>query len=117
VPLRVIVEAFGAKITNDAATKETVIIGERALTTGGGSSIDSDSGKTKVGDSYGSWSMNYPVGLVQVAQSDSGDFVRWADAKEAAQVLVITEPAEDGDLSTDELREKVMSYFDESEFA
>ncbi len=116
VPLRIIVEAFGAKITTDAATKETVIVGQRAASSGGETSIDSDSGKTKVGDSYGNWSMNYPVGLIQVEQSDSGNFVRWADAKEDAQVLVITEVVEDGDLSTDELREKIKSYFDESEF-
>ncbi|MGO4369846.1 stalk domain-containing protein [Paenibacillus sp. MCAF20] len=83
VPLRVIVEAFGAKISIDKKTSEVTIKGVRAQSTGGGSTtIDSDYGKTKVGDSYQGWSLNYPAALVQVEQSDSGDYVRWADAKE-----------------------------------
>lgn len=118
VPLRVIAEAFGAKITADNATKETVIIGERAQSSGtGGTSIDSDFGKTKVGDSYIGWSMNYPAGLVQVDQSDSGDYVRWADAKEAAQVIVITEQVGESELTSEEQREMMYTYFEGDEYA
>lgn len=118
VPLRVIVEAFGAKITSDNTTKETVIIGVRAQSSGtGGTSIDTDFGKTKVGDSYNGWSMNYPAGLVQVEQSDSGDFVRWADAKEDAQVIVITEHVGESELTSEEQRDMLQGYFEGDEYA
>ncbi|MDQ8733991.1 stalk domain-containing protein [Paenibacillus sp. LHD-38] len=120
VPLRVIVEAFGAKITADSATKETVIIGVRAQSAGtGGTSIDSDYGKTKVGDSYYGWSLNYPAGLVQVLQSDNGDYVKWADtadeSKVAAQVNVITEHVGNDTLTSEEQRDVLYNYYDEDE--
>jgi uncharacterized Zn-binding protein involved in type VI secretion len=120
VPLRVIVEAFGAKISNDAATKETVINGVRAQSSGtGGTSIDSDYGKTKVGDSYYGWTLNYPAGLVQVAQSDSGDYISWADtadaSKVAAQVNVFTELVGDDELTVEEQRDLLYSYYDGDE--
>ncbi|WP_171056259.1 copper amine oxidase N-terminal domain-containing protein [Paenibacillus sinopodophylli] len=120
VPLRVIVEAFGAKISVDSATKETVIIGVRAQTSGqGGTSIDSDYGKTKVGDSYYGWTLNYPAGLVQVIQSDNGDFVKWADtadtSKVAAQVNVIIENVGDDKLTSEEQRDVLYAYYDEDE--
>lgn len=117
VPLRVIVEAFGAKISVDGKKNEITIKGERAQTAGGGgTSIDSDYGKTKVGDSYHGWSLNYPAALVQVDQSDSGDYIRWADAKEDAQVIIMTEPM-DNEMTSSELREEMSYYFDYDEFA
>ncbi|MGO4542366.1 stalk domain-containing protein [Paenibacillus sp. 2TAB19] len=117
VPLRVIVEAFGAKISIDKKTSEVTIKGVRAQSTGGGSTtIDSDYGKTKVGDSYQGWSLNYPAALVQVEQSDSGDYVRWADAKEDAQVIILTEPMEN-ELSSSEQREELFLYFDTDEYS
>ncbi|MDQ0062086.1 hypothetical protein J2T14_004283 [Paenibacillus harenae] len=117
VPLRVIVEAFGAKITIDQKTSEVTIKGERAQSTGGGStSIDSDYGKTKVGDSYQDWSLNYPAALVQVDQSDNGSFVRWADAKEDAQVIIMTESIGD-ELTSSELREELSLYYDYDEYS
>lgn len=120
VPLRIIVEAFGAKITADSVTKETVIIGDRAQSSGtGGTSIDTDYGKTKVGDSYQKWTLNYPAGLVQVEQSDNGDYVRWADtadtAKVAAQVNVITEPVGEDKLTIEEQRDILYGYYYQDE--
>lgn len=117
VPLRVIVEAFGAKISIDKKTSEVTIKGERAQSTGGGStSIDSDYGKTKVGDSYQGWSLNYPAALVQVNQSDNGSFVRWADAKEDAQVIIMTDSIGD-ELTSSELREELSLYYDYDEYS
>ena len=49
--------------------------------TDGGSSLDADSGKTKIGDSHFGWSMKYPAGLVKRQQSDDGDSVSFVDAK------------------------------------
>ncbi|OBZ09906.1 stalk domain-containing protein [Bacillus sp. FJAT-26390] len=120
VPLRVIVEAFGAKITADSATKETVIVGVHAQSSGdGGTSIDSDFGKTKVGDSYYGWSLKYPAGLVQVYQSDNGDAVKWADtadaSKVAAQVNVFTESVGEDELTSEEKRDLIFSYYEEDE--
>ncbi|MDR6552572.1 S1C family serine protease [Paenibacillus qinlingensis] len=46
-----------------------------------GSSLDADSGKTKIGDSHFGWSMKYPAGLVKRQQSDDGDSISFVDAK------------------------------------
>ncbi|MFC4776055.1 stalk domain-containing protein [Paenibacillus sp. GCM10023252] len=105
VPARVIVEAFGATIAQDKTTKVITITGVRAEGTGT-VTIDSDAGKTKVGDSHQGWSMKYPAGLIQVNQSSNGDFVMWADAKEAAMVFVSSYPV-DNELTRDEKRELI----------
>jgi hypothetical protein len=117
VPLRIIVEAFGATISIDKKTSEVTIKGVRAQTTGGGStSIDSEYGKTKVGDSYHNWSLNYPAALVQVDQSDSGDYIKWADAKEDAQVMIMTDSIEN-ELTSSEVREELSLYYDYDEYS
>lgn len=115
VPVRVIVEAFGAKIGKDTKTKETVITGTRASGAAGSETgIDSDYGKTKVGDSYLGWSMNYPAGLIQTNQSDDGSFVIWADAKQASSVIVTTEQVTD-QLTTEELRDELYEWLGSDE--
>ncbi|MFF2092659.1 copper amine oxidase N-terminal domain-containing protein [Paenibacillus sp. NPDC058174] len=114
VPVRVIVEAFGATIGKDSATKETVIKGSRANSAGGGSSINTDYGKTKVGDSYLGWSMNYPPGLALANQSDDGSLVFWADAKSSSSVVVAT-IKNIGELASEEVRQEIQKWFGSDE--
>ncbi|GGG84809.1 copper amine oxidase N-terminal domain-containing protein [Paenibacillus radicis (ex Gao et al. 2016)] len=113
VPVRVIVEAFGATIGKDSATKEIVIKGNRANSAGGGSSIDTDYGKTKVGDSYLGWSMNYPPGLALANQSDDGAIVFWADAKSSHVVVATIKNV--GELTSEEVRKEIQAWFDSDE--
>lgn len=110
VPVRVIVEAFGAKIGKDKKTNEIVITGALAQSgnsnSGGSTNIDPDYGKTKVGDSYLGWTMNYPPGLVLANQSDDGTFVIWGNTTSQSSVIVSTEKVTDV-LSSNEIRDKI----------
>lgn len=83
VPLTILAKSFGATQATDAATKEIVIQAVSASSGSGnsGSGIDSDSGKSQIGDSYYKWSMNYPTGLVQQKQWSDGDWITFSDVK------------------------------------
>ncbi|XEC95427.1 stalk domain-containing protein [Paenibacillus tarimensis] len=118
VPLRVISQAFGAKLNISAQTKEITIEGTNAEQTPVGKvteQINPDEGKTKVGDSYYGWTMKYPAGLAMVSQSDSGDWVRWADATEDAMVIV-TLRDEPNELTREELRGKIEELYESNEY-
>ncbi|WP_336787339.1 copper amine oxidase N-terminal domain-containing protein [Paenibacillus sp. MMO-177] len=111
VPVRVIVEAFGAKIGKDKKTSEIVITGTIAQSgtsnSGGGSTnLDPDYGKTKFGDSYYGWTMNYPPGLVLVQQSDDGTYAEWGSTTSKSSVIVSTEHSADA-LTSSEIRDKI----------
>ncbi|WP_127498039.1 copper amine oxidase N-terminal domain-containing protein [Paenibacillus glycanilyticus] len=111
VPVRVIVETFGAKIGKDKKTGEIVITGTIAQSgtsnSGGGSTnLDPDYGKTKFGDSYYGWTMNYPPGLVLVQQSDDGTYAEWGSTTSKSSVIVSTEHSADV-LTTNEIRDKI----------
>ncbi|MCM3628141.1 copper amine oxidase N-terminal domain-containing protein [Paenibacillus glycanilyticus] len=111
VPVRVIVETFGAKIGKDKKTNEIVITGTLAQSgssnSGGGSNgLDPDYGKTKFGDSYLGWTMNYPPGLALVAQSDDGTYAEWGSTTSKSSVIVSTEHVSDV-LTSNEIRDKI----------
>ncbi|SFF25430.1 Copper amine oxidase N-terminal domain-containing protein [Paenibacillus catalpae] len=111
VPVRVIVETFGAKIGKDKKTNEIVITGTLAQSgssnSGGGlPNLDPDYGKTKFGDSYLGWTMNYPPGLALVQQSDDGTFAMWGSTTSESTVIVSTEHVSDV-LTSNEIRDKI----------
>ncbi|GLX70920.1 copper amine oxidase N-terminal domain-containing protein [Paenibacillus glycanilyticus] len=120
VPVRVIVEAFGAKIGKDKKTNEIVITGTLAQSgstnTGGGSTnLDPDYGKTKFGDSYLGWTMNYPPGLALVQQTDDGTFAMWGSTTSDSSVIVSTEHVGD-QLTSNEIRDKMtVNWFGDDE--
>ena len=66
VPLRFVAEVIGADIVQGSGgtlvVRLTAPLPEKGPSEHGG--IDSDVGKTKIGNSYYQWSMNYPSGLV-----------------------------------------------------
>jgi serine protease Do len=54
----------------------------------GSSNLDTDQGKTRIGDSHFGWSMKYPSGLVKAQQSADGNAVTFADAKGQFYLMV-----------------------------
>jgi hypothetical protein len=117
VPLKILVNAFGAQLSSDATTKELIIRGTVASSGSSedkGTSIDPDSGKSQIGDSYYKWSMNYPTGLVQDYQSEKGDWISFKDVKGDYYLAVSVEEAEEP-LDTDDKRDLLSGYSDEDE--
>lgn len=114
VPLRA-AELLGAKVAFTASTKEIVIKGPRAAAAGGGKGgIDSDAGKSKIGDSYFQWSMNYPTGLAQTYQSTDGSALEFGDVKKEYYLGIFVTAAFDK-LSPIEVRDKILSYYYDTE--
>ncbi|WP_239615923.1 stalk domain-containing protein [Cohnella mopanensis] len=118
VPLTVIAKSFEANQSKDASTKEIVIAlkagSNTSGTTNGEASIDSDAGKSKIGDSHYGWSMNYPTGLVQTSQSQDGDSLVFRDVKKEYYLGVFVEEAKN-ELTADEKRGSIYPYFSETE--
>lgn len=104
VPVRVI-EAFGAKVTFTPATKEIKIAAQAfsASPSDGTGGIDTDAGKSMIGDSFFQWSMNYPTGLVQTYQSQTGDQLTFEDVKQDFYLEIDTTKAEDPMDAADQL--------------
>ncbi|CAG7643645.1 hypothetical protein PAESOLCIP111_04517 [Paenibacillus solanacearum] len=80
VPLRFIAEAFGAKVTFDEQTASVSITGAQSAASSDLAGIDSDLGKTHIGNSFHGWSMKYPAGLIKDFQSFTEDYVSFEDA-------------------------------------
>ncbi|SDX29416.1 stalk domain-containing protein [Paenibacillus sp. CF384] len=117
VPLRVIVSAFGATLS--LSGNQITINGVKANGSAAGSNtggINSDAGKTKVGDSYYGWTMNYPSDLALSYQSDNGSATQWASAQEDRRVSVFVEDVDQA-YTREELRDYIIGYFSEGEFA
>lgn len=109
VPLRAL-ELLGAKITYTASTKEIVIKATPAAAAGGSKgNIDTDAGKSKIGDSYFQWSMSYPTGLAQNYQSGTGDFISFQDVKKDYYLAVSVEEAEDP-LDAQDQKDRLQDY-------
>lgn len=116
VPLRFIVQAFGATVTPNGGA--ITIVGKKAGVEAASESSDTinpDAGKTKVGDSYFGWSMNYPSGLTLVDQSDNGDVALWHDVNEKPGLIVFVDEVS-GELSREEMARHVEGYYAEDEF-
>ncbi|MFC5469780.1 copper amine oxidase N-terminal domain-containing protein [Cohnella suwonensis] len=115
VPLASVVKAFGATISKDAKTNEYIIAGIVAGTASAGNSgIDSDSGKSMIGDSFHKWSMNYPTGLVQNGDASSdGSWVSFGDVKGDYYLAIAIEEM-DEPMDSDEIRDYLTeNYLDE----
>jgi Copper amine oxidase N-terminal domain. len=115
VPLAILAKSFGATLAKDAATQELVLKFVPDANKGeGGNSIDADAGKSKIGDSYYGWSMNYPTGLTMTNQTQDGDFVVFEDVKKEYYLAVSVEE-EKQELTMEEKRDEMYGYFDEGE--
>lgn len=99
VPLRVVTDTLGATLRVEA-DKTIVVTGSADQTAGdrGGSNpggINSDAGKTMIGDSYNGWSMRYPTGLVKRYQSENDGYITFTDEKGTYLLAVYVEPQSD----------------------
>jgi hypothetical protein len=114
VPLAIIVKSLGAKLTKDPATKEFVITGTISSSDNTGPGIDSDSGKSLIGDSYYKWSMNYPTGLVQDKQWSDGSWISFGDVKGDYYLAISIDEAEDI-LDSNDKRDLLMEFMNDDE--
>ncbi|TXK76083.1 copper amine oxidase N-terminal domain-containing protein [Paenibacillus sp. N3.4] len=102
VPLRFIAEKFGAKVGYDESTSSITITGNQSASTGSGD-IDSDLGKTHIGNSFYGWSMKYPSGLVKGYESFQEDYVSFDDANGEFKISVSVESDMSENMSEDAL--------------
>lgn len=109
-------ELLGAFVTYDPVTQQVTIRTDQPGTgTGGGhvATIDSDAGKSWIGDSHYEWTMNYPTGLVQDYESESGDEIIFRDLKNEYYLgIFISEETEM--LTPEERRDRLLSEFADS---
>ncbi|AFH63829.1 hypothetical protein B2K_24600 [Paenibacillus mucilaginosus K02] len=102
VPLRFIAEKFGAKVSYDEVTKKITILGTASVSAAG-NEIDTDLGKTQIGNSYYGWSMKYPAGLIREYQSFQEDLVGFEDADGEFYFSVLAELDATENMSEDAL--------------
>lgn len=89
VPLTLLTQVMGLQVIVDAKTKDVSIVGSKQEEiAAAGVSLDSDLGKTMIGDSYYGWSMKYPTGLVKDSQSFQGDYISFSDAKSTYEMYI-----------------------------
>ncbi len=113
VPLRFIVEYFGAKIAFESLTAPMRITGNRWDAAGAeGSGIDSDAGKTRIGDGYYQWTMNYPSGLITSYHSFLEDNYEFQDANGEYWIWVEVESDQDEPINSDRLLQNAADMID-----
>ncbi|RKP47204.1 hypothetical protein D7Z26_23110 [Cohnella endophytica] len=117
VPLAIVAKTFGAAQSTDANTKEIVLSGitpASASSGNAGSGIDTDMGKSLMGDSYYKWTMNYPTGLIQDKQWSDGSWLSFSDVKGDYYLAISVEKPSEV-LSSSDIRENLMDYLDDGE--
>lgn len=102
VPLRFISEKFGAAVSFDDATSSISITGKQSGSTET-TNIDTDLGKTHIGNSFFGWSMKYPSGLVHSYQSFEEDYVAFEDADGEFDLDIYVDTDQIENLSPDRL--------------
>jgi S1-C subfamily serine protease len=97
----------GSTVTREVLLAEAEESGQSAWDkSSDGASIDSDRGKTLIGDSHYGWSMKYPAGLIESRQSDDGSNVIFTDAKSEFGISISVEEHQSKDLSAVSLLRK-----------
>lgn len=122
LPVRLL-EAFGGEIAYDPVSREIAVAIDVADGAGsGGFAIDSDAGKTGIGDSHYHWTMSYPSGLIQEYQSDSGDSLIFRDLKKEFYLGIFVEPEPEPNpelglepLTAEDRRERLYEYVEGDE--
>lgn len=116
VPLTLLTQGMGLQLVIDAKTGGVSITGTKQasdtpVTSG---SLDSDLGKTTIGDSYYGWKINYPTGLIKNYQSFQGDYVSFSDAKDAYYLDVYVEKDQPENLSGNGLLSRLTDMTEDS---
>ncbi|WP_240040970.1 S1C family serine protease [Paenibacillus ginsengarvi] len=97
--VQITLKSGGQTVTRKVVLGEEEGSGEGWVKTSDGSYIDSDRGKTRIGDSHFGWSLKYPAGLIKARQSDEGNTVLFADSKSEFALSVSVEERMSEDLS------------------
>jgi len=109
VPLRFVAGVIGADISSGSNGEITVTLPapEEENGAAGNSGIDSDVGKTKIGNSYYQWSMNYPTGLI-VGDSGGEESVSTFMSAENTYYLEVHATLQEVEADVDELLEQLV---------
>lgn len=100
VPLPLLTQGMGLQVSVGATTNELRITGpKQGDSPKAEGSLDSDSGKTMIGDSYYGWKMKYPTGLIKNYQSFQGNVISFSDAKETYWLYIYVEEDQPENLS------------------
>jgi hypothetical protein len=107
IPVRAL-EGLGARLSYDKDTQEIAI----EIASSGNSpiahmGIDSDAGKTRIGDSHYQWSINYPTGLVQDYQSADGSYITFRDIKDEYFLGIYVEDAQE-EMNAQQKRDRII---------
>ncbi|MBP1990552.1 S1C family serine protease [Paenibacillus eucommiae] len=97
----------GLAITKEITLGEVQVSDSKWTDTTDVTGIDTDRGKTRIGDSHYGWSMKYPAGLIKADQSEDGDRVTFVDAKGEFYLQVETSNSLNGPLSPSGLLNKI----------
>ncbi|WP_438348901.1 stalk domain-containing protein [Paenibacillus sp. FA6] len=95
VPLRFVAQGLGATITTGSAGESIIkLLSQEEVIDSEKLNIDSDMGKTKIGNSYYQWTMNYPSGLVVGMDGSYESMATFNDAEDAYYLEVHAIPQE-----------------------
>jgi serine protease Do len=105
--VNVTLSSGGSTVTKQVILGEAQSSGNTLTQDKGGTSLDADRGKTRIGDSHFGWTLKYPAGLVKQFQSDNGDSVSFADAKGEFGLMIKVDDNGSGDISAAKLLDKL----------
>jgi S1-C subfamily serine protease len=97
--VKVTLRSGGQTVIREVVLSKDASSGSDWVRTSDGSYIDSDRGKTRIGDSHFGWSLKYPAGLIEARQSEEGNTVMFADSKGEFALSVTVEEKQSADLS------------------
>ncbi|MFC7679262.1 copper amine oxidase N-terminal domain-containing protein [Paenibacillus sp. GCM10028914] len=108
VPLRSVAQGIGAKVSKDKNGKLSIslVVTDKEGTPTTNTGIDSTAGKTRIGNSYYEWSMNYPSGMVIGGGADNESVSAFADAT-GRYYLEVHATAQQVELDTDDLLQRI----------
>lgn len=109
VPLRPVAEGIGAKVQTDKNGKLSIsmVVTDKDESVQNNTDIDATAGKTRIGNSYFGWSMNYPSGMVIGGGSDNEGVAVFADATGRYYLEVHATPQQ-VKLDTEDLLQKLV---------
>lgn len=109
VPLRLVAQGIGAKVSLGSAGESviTLISTEDKAATSEDASMDSDVGKTKIGNSYYNWTMNYPSGLV-IGQNGNYESIATFNDAEGAYYIEVHANEQEIELQTEDILQQLV---------
>lgn len=108
VPLRLVAQGIGAKVSSDGKGTLAITLEIKPEPANpNGSGIDSDIGKTKVGNSYYEWTINYPAELIIGSGGEYENIATFSDAEEAYYAEVHADK-QDVELQADDLLQRLV---------